>query len=257
MKVNQFKFIFDIGMAVIFALLFTPEVTSLAFHEIASIVLGAAVILHVLLNKKWIISVSKKLFSKNTNRKTRLSYLLNIILFIDMFIILISGLLISEVVLPNFRYDTSINWLPLHIVSSTLGLVIIGIHIGLHWNWIKQMTKHFPNWKKPNFLRKIPSKVMVRIFLVMGILFLLPQVTKTVALTPRIFSDSTFRFEEREGHARNIDQNKFDNHSNENEVRREKRGFSILNLVGVIPILIIYSAALFTIAFFTHRFEKK
>src|SRR4051812_26927565 len=102
MKTNQFKFKFDIGIGVIFALLFVPAVTSLAFHEIASIVLGAALILHVLLNKKWIIGVSKKLFSKNINRKTRLSYILNIILFIDMFIIMISGLLISEVILPNF-----------------------------------------------------------------------------------------------------------------------------------------------------------
>ena len=265
MKINRFKFKFDIGIAVVFVLLFVPAITSLAFHEIASIVLGAALILHVLLNKKWIIGVSKKLFLKNTNRKTRISYILNIILFIDMFIIMISGFLISEVVLPNFRYDMNINMLPLHIVSSILGLLIVGIHIGLHWNWIKQMTQHFPKWEKRNFLRKLSPKVMLRILLVAGTIFLLTQVIKMVGLTPMIFSDSTSRFEAREGHAQNSSQNYGQEFaSNENEFNRENgelegqhNSFSILNLVGIIPVLIIYSAALFTIAFYTHRFEKR
>lgn len=267
MEQNRFKFKFDIGIAIIFALLFSPAVTSLAFHEIASIVLGVALIIHVLLNKSWIIGMGKKIFSKSIKRKTRLSYILNTILLIDMFIIMISGLLISEVVLPNFRYDSNINWLPLHMASSIIGLLIVGIHIGLHWNWITQMASHIPKWKKLNSFRKPSLKLMSRILLVVGTIAVLPQVSKMVVLTPMIFSESTFGLEAREGNVQHIEESKDHDQkfpSNENELNRENGElegqndtFSIIKLVWIIPVLIIYSASLFSIAFYTHLFEKR
>src|SRR3954451_20673193 len=105
-------------MAIAFLLLFNPEVTGLAFHEIGSLVFGLAMLIHVLLNWKWVMSVSKKVFSKNIQGKMRLSYVLNISLLLDMFLILMSGLFISKVLLPDFRYFPNINWLPIHIVFS-------------------------------------------------------------------------------------------------------------------------------------------
>ena len=50
---------------------------------------------------------------------------------VDMIVLLISGLLISEVLLPNIRLFTNINWLPLHIGTASLAILIVGSHVGL------------------------------------------------------------------------------------------------------------------------------
>ena len=56
-------------MAIALILIFNPGVTGQSYHEIASLVLGLAMLMHVLLNWKWVISVSKKIFVKNIQGK--------------------------------------------------------------------------------------------------------------------------------------------------------------------------------------------
>ncbi|WP_459908355.1 hypothetical protein [Desulfotomaculum defluvii] len=102
MRNTKFKLWFDAAMMITLCLLYNTHSTGLAFHEIAGLVLGGAVILHLFFNKDWVIGISKKIFSKNLNWKTRFSYSLNLILLIDMFFIILSGLLISKIVTPDF-----------------------------------------------------------------------------------------------------------------------------------------------------------
>ena len=145
------------------------------------------------------MSVSKKIFSKNIQGKMRLSYVLNISLLLDMFLILMSGLFISKVLLPDFRYFPNINWLPIHIVSSFIGLVLVGIHIGLHWNWIKQMGKRFPKLVELFSFQKPSRKLVTRFILIIGTVALLAQVPKQALLTQAIVSNQSFHQEKREG----------------------------------------------------------
>ena len=132
----------------------------------------------------------------------RLSYVLNISLLLDMSLILLSGLSISKVLLPDFGYFSSINWLPIHIVSSFIGLVLVGIHIGLHWNWIKQMGKRFPKLVKLFSFQKPSRKLVTRFILIIGTVALLVQVPKQVLLTQAIFSNQSLHQEKREGQER-------------------------------------------------------
>lgn len=271
MKKNRFKFCFDLLIAVVFILLFSPKATGLAFHEIVGLLLGIAFLVHILLNKNWVMAVSKKIFSKNTKGKTKLSYLLNFILLLDMVMIIISGLFISKVILPHFRYFPGVNWLPLHIVSSIIGLIIVGIHLGLHWNWIKQIGNSFPKLTKLFSFHKPSRKVVARILLIIGTISLLIQLPKLVMLTPRIFSVQAVGIEERHGHEFK-DREDFDHQfiGPENERFREhgeirERGefeghdksFSVVRLIGIIPVLLFYSSTFGAIAFYTHFFEKR
>lgn len=271
MKKNRFKFYLDLLIAISFILLFSPESTGLAFHEIAGLLLGIAFLVHILLNKKWIMTVSKKLFSKNLKGKTQLSYLLNIVLLLDMVMIIISGLFISKVVLPHFRYFSGVNWLPLHIVSSIIGLIIVGIHLGLHWNWIKQIGNSFPKLSKLFTFQKPSRKVIARILLIIGTISLFIQLPKLVLLTPRIFSDQAVGIEERHDHEFE-DREDFDRQfigpeneqfednrefRDQGEFKGHDRSISIIRLVGIIPILLIYSSIFGAIAFYTYLFEKR
>ncbi|WP_335872471.1 DUF4405 domain-containing protein [Bacillus sp. 2205SS5-2] len=238
MKKNRFKFCFDLSIAITFILLYAPAVTSVAFHEIASILLGVALIIHLVLNKDWIIGMSKRIVSKKIKGKVLLSYLLNITLLLDMLIIMISGLLISEVIFPNLRYFTGINWLALHIISAILGLLIVGIHLGLHWNWIKQIGNQYTRFKKLLFFRKPSGKILLRLLLIIGTIFLLVQVFKLTYVTTEFFSDPVLEVDKSggtEGH---------ENH------------FSVI-LVGILPVFTIYACLLGSIAFYTNLFEKR
>ncbi|MEI5909535.1 DUF4405 domain-containing protein [Bacillus spongiae] len=235
MKKNRFKFCFDLTIAITFILLFAPGVTSIAFHEIASIFLGAALIIHLVLNKEWIIGMSKKMFSRRIKGKSLLSYVLNFTLLLVMFIIMVSGLLISEVIFPNFRHFPSINWVALHIVSAVLGLLIVGIHLGLHWNWIKQIGNQQPKLKKLLSFRKPSIKKLSRLILIIGTIFLFVQIFKLTFVSIELFSGPSLGGEEIQG--------------NENH-------FSV-NLVGILPVFAIYSFLLGSIAFYTHLLEKR
>ncbi len=271
---NLIKFWLDAVIAVTFSLLFTPEITSLPFHEIASIILGFVFIIHILLNINWVIGLSKKLFSKTIKNRAKFTYLLNLILFIDMLIIMVSGLLISKVLLPDFRYFTNINWMPIHIVSSIVGLFIVGIHIGLHWNWIKQMGSRFPKFAKLFPFHKPTRRVVSSIMLIIGTVAFLVQVPKVVLLTPAIFSnEASFQF--KDGHrdepiiedGREFNPpiedmqdllNRGDGEFSHRDGGERHRGeFSLTQLFFFIPIVIIYCAIVGAIAFYTYLVEKR
>ncbi|MGC5327204.1 DUF4405 domain-containing protein [Brevibacillus sp. SYSU BS000544] len=267
MEKNRWKFWFDIVLAILFGLLFTPEVTSLAFHEIAGLVWGAAILGHICVNKDWVIGISKKIFDKKIKGKTKFSSILTLVLFMDMVIIMISGLFISKVVFSELRYSIGINWKALHIVSSLLGLVIVGIHIGMHWNWIKQMGSQFPKLAKLFTFQRPSRKVVSRIILVIGTIALIAQMPKMILLTPGIFSEQAvgqeeFHHVESKENGQNIvsterQESRESGEISNREGRGHKKPFSPIQLVGIIPILLIYLAMFAAIAFYTYIWERR
>ncbi|MGL5354127.1 MAG: DUF4405 domain-containing protein, partial [Clostridium sp.] len=141
-KINYIKFGLNILMAIVFVMLFNKRaVIPMTFHEIAGLVIGVAFIMHMTLNSKWIKQVSLNLFNSKTNFKTKLGYIIDILLLICFIIIIISGILISKVVFPNFRINSSISFKSLHISMSYITLLLVGIHLGTHWNWVVNVFK--------------------------------------------------------------------------------------------------------------------
>lgn len=62
---NIFKLILDIVMAVLFVTFFDKNFISFKFHILSGLVFGALILMHMFLNKKWIINISKRLFDKS------------------------------------------------------------------------------------------------------------------------------------------------------------------------------------------------
>ena len=63
-KKNIIKFILDIAMAVLFITFFNKNLISFKFHIIGGYVFAAFILVHMILNKKWIINISKRLIYK-------------------------------------------------------------------------------------------------------------------------------------------------------------------------------------------------
>ena len=136
-KKNIIKLTLDIVMAILFIIFFKKDLISMKFHMISGILFGLFIIIHMILNRKWIINISKKLLDKKIKVRVKISYILSLLLFICIVGILVSGICI----LKAKTYDRIMFWKMLHFGTSYLSLALVGIHIGIYWTWIINMIK--------------------------------------------------------------------------------------------------------------------
>ncbi|WP_170932597.1 DUF4405 domain-containing protein [Desulfosporosinus sp. FKB] len=166
MKRNLVKLLIDALLSVIFVLLFNTHVIALPFHEVCGIGIGFGILVHILLNLQWVRKVSLRLFDSKLPIKTRLGYVLNLFLLIAFALIIVSGILISKVLFPNLRVGNEGLFRTLHVSVSYLTLVLIGIHIGLHWKWVMGFFKNAFKIKSTK-----TSEVVARVFMIIFLLF--------------------------------------------------------------------------------------
>lgn len=134
---NRTKLLLDIALFAAFLVTMDPRFSGLAIHEWLSLAAAATVIVHLLLSWSWIVEMTKRIFGKGLNG-ARMNYVLNWLLFIDGILIMLSGIMISEAALPAMGIVLPVNfaWRRLHDMSANLSLIIMGLHIAMHWNWI-------------------------------------------------------------------------------------------------------------------------
>jgi len=141
---NLTNLVIDIVIFVAFLVAMAPRFSGMTIHEWLGVSFGAAIITHLVLHWQWIVQVTKRFFSK-TQWSARVNYLLNALLFIDMTVIVFTGLMISEHVLPLFGLSAAHGgvWKMLHSQSANISVYLIGLHVALHWQWIVNMFKRF------------------------------------------------------------------------------------------------------------------
>lgn len=127
------KFILDAVMAIILVLLYKKLVISLAFHEIAGLILFVLFAVHLIVNRKWIRTVALSLNNRSIPVKTKVCYVVDILLLICWVFAGLSGILISKIL---FSMEGPLFWKLVHFSCSAYALVLTGIHIGLHWPFI-------------------------------------------------------------------------------------------------------------------------
>jgi hypothetical protein len=134
----------DIGLLVGFLVAYEPALTGIAVHEWLSLAFASALVLHLLLHWDWVVQVTLKFFRKLFHA-SRLNYVLNLALLIDFVLILLSGLLISRAVLPALGVQIAVDpaWRRLHSSAADFSLVLLGLHIALHWKWILSATQRY------------------------------------------------------------------------------------------------------------------
>lgn len=150
-KQNTMNFLVDAAMFVVFLIATAPRLSGLAIHEWLSLTLAAAIVTHLLLHWQWIIGVGKRLFAKKTTWRSRLNYLLNVLLFVAFTVTIATGILISQEALPLFGLtmtsDRSLKLL--HHQASDLTVLLLGLHVAIHWSWIVGMFRRFLPQRRP------------------------------------------------------------------------------------------------------------
>lgn len=138
------NYLVDMTIFLAFLVAMNPHLTGIAIHEWLSIAFGAMIMTHLLLHWQWIVGITRRFFGHIT-KAARLNYFVNLLFFVDMTIIIFTGIMISESALPalGITLSHSFAWRSLHELSANLALPILGLHVGLHWRWILNTTKHY------------------------------------------------------------------------------------------------------------------
>ncbi len=138
------KLVIDILIFVGFLLAMDPRATGIALHEWLTVAAMAAVITHLLLSWQWIVEVTRRFFNMKAARP-RLNYVLNVLLFIDMTLIMFTGIMISQSFIPFWGIQLAENFSMrrFHDMTANLFILLLGLHVALHWNWIVNTAKRY------------------------------------------------------------------------------------------------------------------
>lgn len=141
----------DLAVFIAFLVAMEPRASGLAVHEWMTLSLAAVMVIHLLLSWDWIAEITQR-FVRSTPKQTRINYILNWLMFIDATLLIVSGVMISEVAVPaiGIQLPFGFAWRRLHDMSANFALILLGVHTALHWGWIvknfdKYLTKPFVN----------------------------------------------------------------------------------------------------------------
>ncbi len=144
MNLTQKKLYIDLGVFLLFSIAAAPQATGLAVHEWISLAFVPVIVIHVLMSWKWIVSTTVRVF-KRLPGNTRFNHIWDAVLFITMTNVLFSGVIISAVALPRMGIPILADafWIAIHDYSSKLFLLLLGIHLAMHWDWVVNAWKRY------------------------------------------------------------------------------------------------------------------
>jgi len=131
-------------LAISFVAISAPQATRMPVHEWLSLAFMGILALHILFSWAWIVGVTRR-FMASVRGELRFNYVLDALSYAAMIVATISGLVISEAALPalGFPRPSDRFWSVIHDLSSEALLVLIGVHLAMHWDWVVAAAKRF------------------------------------------------------------------------------------------------------------------
>jgi hypothetical protein len=136
------KVIFDIVLLLLFGAICNTSVTGTEFHEVAGIVYASLVVVHLVINRKWLTAAFK---GKLRGKRAIMLSAVNIGLFVNLAVILATGIRASQFLFPA-TVKAPEYFLAVHAICGVVAAVLVLTHVLLH---TKAITKN-----------KIPQKVV-------------------------------------------------------------------------------------------------
>lgn len=158
------KYIFqlfqDLALTGLIIALFGYHLFDEPVHEWLGLAFLGVIISHTSLNFWWF----KKLFSQKYNGYQAVKTAVNFATFLLFFTACITGILLSKHIFDDFFFHSTEDTIrKSHMLSTHWLQMLIGVHLGLHWNTIGTMLG---NWWKLDFGNRsvrIASKILLPI----------------------------------------------------------------------------------------------
>ncbi len=136
-NVNKLNLFLDLALAIVFAIEMEERTTGTRNHELLGLAFALMFLIHILLHWKWIVSIVRHFF-KRLFHESRLNFVLNAGLLVAMGTATVTGIIISKTLGLNLGISgqTTQSMHMLHTMSSQFSLIIVGLHVAMHWKWI-------------------------------------------------------------------------------------------------------------------------
>lgn len=184
------KYIFQIGQDIVltglFLLLMGFFLWGEAIHEWAGVIFFLLILPHVGLNPYWF----RKLFNEPFSIYRGLQVFLNISLSVAMLIATVSGLMLSQHAMPNLPIHSDSGFVrELHIWSVYWMVLIVGMHLGIHWNMLKAFLCRLFSLNAKSFFN---ARVLPAMWIALSAVGLYQFITRDIASL--IFFQTAYAF---------------------------------------------------------------
>lgn len=132
-QTRALKLALDAVMLILLVLMYKKQVISMSFHEIGGLALIGLFLIHHLVNARWIGAATKRFFRKGMPGLVRARYIVDALLLVAFLTIGITGILINKTL---FTVHVAGNASTLHYFASAIAIVLMGVHLGLHADYI-------------------------------------------------------------------------------------------------------------------------
>lgn len=147
----------DVALLIIFLLTMSFYFLPRILHEIFGLIMATAVFAHVFINRRRFFSM----FKGSLSAKKIFSNAVNIFLIGIFITILITGVCMSNYIFHDFipmELRRNMTFHQLHVALPYVMMILIGLHIGLHW---RELREKFLRFIKNSLAEKILAAVII------------------------------------------------------------------------------------------------
>jgi hypothetical protein len=130
------RFFIDIALFIGLLIANDPARTGLAVHEWLSIALVVPVLLHLVINWEWTLSVGRRFFRRLMS-VSRLNLVVDVALFASTVAVMVSGFAVSSVLagMVGIAISPSPIWVAVHALAASATVITLFVHFALHGSW--------------------------------------------------------------------------------------------------------------------------
>nr|WP_315847620.1 DUF4405 domain-containing protein [uncultured Rhodoferax sp.] len=133
-------------------------------HEIFGTVLFVILGRHIYVHRAWFTN----LFKGKYGHRRRVMVVLHAALLINMVVLLVTSIMISKSIFGFLHIPFSVPVRDLHWLSAYWVMVIVGIHLGLHWSRVMVMARSALGLQRQSFARTLILRVVTFVFTAFG-----------------------------------------------------------------------------------------
>jgi cytochrome b561 len=141
---KAFLFTLDALLLLLGLLLMSPRLTGLALHEWIGIAFLLPLLVHLLMSWRWIVTALRRALAPACWRDAA-NLALNTMLFISTTVVVVSGLVISQVALPWLGVGTidDRTWRTTHNNWTDAMWLFVCAHVAMNWRWIAKVADRY------------------------------------------------------------------------------------------------------------------
>lgn len=124
-------------------------------HEIFGTALFALLVWHFFVNRFWF----KNLFRGRYDARRAVTLVLHLLLIVNMAVLLVTSIVISRSVFEFLPIPDSLYLRDIHWFSAYWVMIIVGVHLGLHWGRVMAMTRSTAGLSQPSPVRTLMLRI--------------------------------------------------------------------------------------------------